>query len=44
MPWLEILNLFQTFAELEEVKDKPAEVRAVRELLDETDSEEVASC
>lgn len=33
--WLGRQSLFQTFADLDEVKDKTAEVRAVRELLDE---------
>ncbi len=31
--WLGIVNLFQTFAELDETKDNVPEVREIRELL-----------
>jgi len=29
------VNLFQTFEDLESVKDKPADIQAVRQVLDE---------
>ena len=32
-PWLGLKNLFQTFEELDSVKDKQADIQAVRELL-----------
>ena len=35
--WLGLVNLFQTLPELDEVKDKSVEVRAMRELLDGLD-------
>jgi hypothetical protein len=34
--WLGILDMFQTFDDLESVKDKPADIRAIRELLEIT--------
>lgn len=33
--WLGIVNMFQTFEDLESVKDKQADIKAVRQLLDE---------
>jgi hypothetical protein len=33
--WLGIVYLFQTFDDLESVKDKQADIEAVRQLLDE---------
>lgn len=44
--WLEIVNLFQTFDDLESVKDKQADIQAVRQVLDEEDKTgvEVRSC
>jgi|GEM_PF-5629204 len=44
--WLGIVNLFQTFADLESVKDKPADIEAVRQMLDEhvTSQNEEAVC
>jgi hypothetical protein len=33
--WLGIVNLFQTFEDLESVKDKQADTQAVRRVLDE---------
>jgi hypothetical protein len=33
--WLEMVNLCQTFADLDEMKDRSAEVRVIRKLLDE---------
>lgn len=36
--WLGIVNLFQTFEDLESVKDKQADTQAVRQLLDEDDN------
>jgi hypothetical protein len=33
--WLESAELFQTFEELDEVKDKKEEIRLVRQLIDE---------
>ena len=33
--WLGIVNLFQTFEDLESVKDKQADIQAVRQVLDE---------
>jgi hypothetical protein len=47
MSWLGIVNLFQTFDDLESVKDKQADIQAVRQLLDEDEaknSAEVRSC
>jgi len=46
--WLGIVNLFQTFEDLESVKDKQADIQAVRQVLDEdqaakSDTEE-ATC
>lgn len=41
--WLGLCNLFQTFEDLDSVKDKQADTQAVRQLLDEHaagDSEE----
>lgn len=32
--WLGIVNLFQTFVDLESVKDKEADIKAVRQVLD----------
>lgn len=46
-PWLGIVNLFQTFEDLESVKDKQADIQAVREVLDESaadNSAEAKSC
>jgi hypothetical protein len=37
--WLGIMNRLQTFADLDEVKDKPTEIRAIRQLIDEGDDE-----
>lgn len=34
--WLGIVNLFQTFEDLEPVKDKQVDVEAVRQVLDES--------
>jgi hypothetical protein len=44
--WLGLYNLFQTFEDLESVKDKQSDIQAVRQLLDETDgtSKETQSC
>ena len=44
--WLGIVNLFQTFEDLESVKVKQADIQAVRQVLDEdqaaeSDSEEL---
>ena len=36
--WLGIVNLFQTFKDLESVKDKQADIQAVRQVLDEDQS------
>jgi hypothetical protein len=46
IPWLGIVNLFQTFDDLESVKDKEADTQAVRQMLDdETENgAEVRSC
>ncbi len=33
--WLESAGLFQTFSELDEVKDKLEEIRLIRQLIDE---------
>jgi hypothetical protein len=33
--WLEPAELFQTFEELDEVKDKTEETKAIRKLIDE---------
>jgi hypothetical protein len=33
------MNRLQTFADLDEVKDKPTEIRAIRQLIDEGDDE-----
>jgi hypothetical protein len=38
-----IVNLFQTFEDLESVNDKQAEIEAVRQVIDDT-SAEVESC
>lgn len=41
------MNLFQTFADLESVKDKQADVQTVRQVIDEDandNSTEVGSC
>jgi len=41
------VNLFQTFEDLESVKDKEANIQAVRQVLDEDEAEngaEVRSC
>lgn len=35
LTWLELVNLFQTFEDLESVKDKEADTQAVRRLIDE---------
>jgi hypothetical protein len=32
--WLGLVDMFQTFEDLESVKDKPADVKAIRKLLD----------
>jgi hypothetical protein len=40
---LELCDIFQTFEELEGVKDKQSDIIAVRQLLDEQ-SEEVTKC
>jgi hypothetical protein len=44
--WLGIVNLFQTFEDLESVKDKQADIQAVRQVFDEDDAaqEEEALC
>ena len=44
--WLGIANLFQTFEDLESVKDKWANIQAVRQVLDEEgeNGAEVRSC
>lgn len=42
--WLGIVNLFQTFEDLESVKDKQADTQAVRQVLDEEDGAEVRLC
>jgi len=44
--WLELADTFQTFSELDEVKDKKEEIRLIRKLIDEdadteSDDEEV---
>jgi hypothetical protein len=44
IPWLGIVNLFQTFDDLESVKDKEADVQAVRQVIDEDVSAEAESC
>jgi len=47
MLWLGIVNLFQTFVDLESVRDKQADIEAVRQVLDEDETEnsaEVRSC
>lgn len=47
IPWLGIVNLFQTFEDLDSVKDKQAETEAVRQVLDEDEAEngaEAQSC
>jgi len=41
--WLEIVNLFQTFEDLESVKDKQADIQAVRQVIDEDTSAEAGS-
>jgi len=33
--WLGIVNLFQTFEDLDKVKDKQVDIQAIRELLEE---------
>ena len=33
--WLRIMNLFQTFADLESIKDEQADIQVVRQALDE---------
>jgi hypothetical protein len=40
MAWLGKLFLFQTFEELDSIKDKQAEVRQIRQLLDENNGDE----
>jgi hypothetical protein len=35
--WLGIVNLFQTFEDLESVKDKQADIEAARQMLDESE-------
>ncbi len=35
--WLEIVNLFQTSGDLESVRDKQADIEAVRQVIDEDD-------
>jgi len=45
--WLGIVNLFQTFADLESVNNKQADTQAVRQTLDEDEAEngtEARSC
>ena len=42
--WLGIVNLFQTFADLESVKDKQADIQELRQAIDENASTEVESC
>mgnify|MGYP001583131018 CR=1 FL=1 len=42
--WLGIVNLFQTFEDLESVKDKEADIKAVREVIHEDTSAEAESC
>ena len=44
MPWLGIVNLFQTLEDLESVKDKEADIQAVRQVIDEDVSAEAESC
>jgi hypothetical protein len=44
--WLELADIFQTFSELDEVKDKTEDIRLIRQLIDEdvdtkSDDEEV---
>jgi len=41
--WLSIVNLFQTFEDLESVKDKQADIQAVRQVIDEDTSAEAGS-
>jgi hypothetical protein len=41
--WLGKLFLFQTFEELDSVKDKEAEVQQIRQLLD-NDQQEATTC
>jgi hypothetical protein len=45
-PWLGLYNLFQTFDDLESVKDKQSDIQAVRQLLDKGGemSAEAQSC
>ena len=45
-PWLGMVNLFQTFEDLESVKDKEADIQAVRQVLyEETENDAgVQSC
>ncbi len=38
--WLGIKNLFQTFEDLESVKDKKADIKAVRQVIDENEVSE----
>jgi len=33
--WLELADIFQTFSELDEVKDKTEDIRLIRQLIDE---------
>lgn len=40
MAWLGLYNLFQTFEGLDDVKDVPAEIQAVREVLESDEEEE----
>ena len=38
--WLELSNLFQTFEDLESIKDKEADISSIRELLAEDITEQ----
>jgi hypothetical protein len=42
--WLGIVNLFQTFEDLESVKDKQADIQAVRQVIDEDAGVEAEPC
>ncbi len=42
--WLGIVNLFQTFEDLESVEDKPLDIHEVRQVIDTHDDTETESC